>query len=62
MVIITTGNFAEPLEITLKICDNINERSARYVIGLSDGVPAPFEDRSLCFLKDKYRIYVLFCQ
>ena len=50
MVIITIGNFAEPLEITLKICDNINERSARYVIGLSDGVAAPFEDRSFVIL------------
>lgn len=63
MDIITTGNLAELLEITLKMCDNINERSAQIMyIDLSDGVAAPFEDRSLCFLDDKYRTYVCICQ
>ena len=37
-----------------------------YVEDLSDGVAAPFEERSfLCFIssdKNKYRTYVLFCQ
>lgn len=50
MVIITTGNLAELLEITLKMCDNTSERSARIMyIDLSDGVAAPFEDRSFVF-------------
>lgn len=46
----TIGKIAEPLEITLKICDNITERSAHFIcIDLSNGVAAPIEDRSLCF-------------
>ena len=50
MAIITIGKIAEPLEITSKMCDNTSERSALLCIGLSDGAPTPFEDRSFVFM------------
>lgn len=31
MVIITTGNLAESLETTLKMCDNINEQFSAHL-------------------------------
>ena len=78
MPTITNGKHSETLEKEQRICFNNFKRSALQILatsgiefvcmykGLSDGVAAPFEDRSfifsLCFTVDKYRTYVCTCQ
>jgi hypothetical protein len=63
MVIITIGNLAEPLETTLKMCDNINAQfCALYVKDLPDAAATAFEDGSFLFLDKKYRTHVCICQ